>query len=129
MTDLIAAVARADLTAALARAVGGVPVLGTLPPALYPPCVLVGEATPFLSAARDQRAAVTAAFQVIALVDQGADNQRIVDDLDALVSRIVQGLVLDYSVIADAYETITFPNQQPYLGCRITIESGIWNLT
>mgnify|MGYP001008163374 CR=1 FL=1 len=69
------------------------------------------------------------AEQVIALVDQGADNQRIVDDLDALVSRIVQGLVLDYSVSADAYETITFPNQQPYLGCRITIESGIWNLT
>lgn len=117
----IATQTRAEVLHALTSALSDdVDVHTSMPPTLYPPCVLINEADPFIEPG-DTLPDVIAHYEVIALGDQSPDNQRVIDQVDDLIDRLVEGL-WEYRPTVAGYQTFTFANQQPYLGARISLD-------
>lgn len=126
-TPGIASQARADILDALKAAAPGVPVLDTMPPTLYPPCLILTEADPFITTG-NTLAALDVHFEAIALVAPSSDETVMLADLDALVSPLVEGLTPGYLDTVSGYQTFTFANQQPIYGARLTLASTGWTI-
>lgn len=112
-----------DLRAALTE-----PILATMPPSLYPPCVLVTEESPFIT--RDETLhGAEAHFRLIALTSYSSDSARTLAALDQMVDEIIEALWSDYSLTVSDYQRFTFANQQTYLGAAIEVTASGYTIT
>lgn len=113
------AAARADLADILTR-ITSIPVMTSIPERLAPPCVVVTEGTPLVSADESAHGSVTVRLSITVAVAP-TTNALSVARLDSAVDSIVVGMVREGMFAAvDAYQTIKGADGQAYLAAPIT---------